>query len=293
MMAGILGWRIPHLALFVPLVALIALTSSLGLTSPKHAEALDSEEQRFLATINDYRAQNGLGPLAINDNLNNIARWMANDMGAHNYFSHTDSLGRDPFARMDQMGYAYNTWRGENLVAGTETSDYAFQMWRTSPGHNANMLGEHYTVIGIARVYYDSSTYGWYWATEFGGESGAAPPPVQTSAPTPPPYVPPPPAPTAPPAVVQVTAPPVPTVVVTPPPTPSPTPSPAPTPKPTPRPTPRPTLSPGELPVHEQAPWWHALDTVSIDWNLAALARNMERVAPALSAMFRDLLTNS
>ena len=49
------------------------------------------------------------------------------------------------------MGYAVNTWRGENLVAGTETAAYAFQMWKESPGHNANMLGEHYTVIGIAR----------------------------------------------------------------------------------------------------------------------------------------------
>jgi uncharacterized protein YkwD len=281
MMPGTLCRRIPRLALLVPLLALIALSASLGLLTPRQAVALDSEEQAFLTTINDYRAQNGLGPLALNDSLNNIARWMANDMGSNNYFSHTDSLGRDPFARMDQMGYGYNTWRGENLVAGTETSAYAFDMWRTSPGHNENMLGAHYTVIGIARVYYDDSTYGWYWATEFGGESGAPPPPAPTVAPAQPATAPPPPPPAAAPTNPPVTPSPAPTVA----------PTPAPTPSPTPAPTRAPTATPERAVTHHsQVAWWHALDSVSIDWNLAVLARNLASVAPSLERFFQELL---
>jgi uncharacterized protein YkwD len=189
---GVLRWKIPQLALVFSLLVVITVTASTGLLSAKRAEALDSEEQTFLATINAYRAQDGLGPLSENSTLDNDARWMANDMATHNYFSHQDSLGRDPFARMDDLGYGYNTWRGENLVAGTETAAYSFKMWHESPEHNANMLGSHYAVIGIARAYSATSTFGWYWATEFGGEDDSAPPPpAPTAAPEPaaPPHV--------------------------------------------------------------------------------------------------------
>ena len=101
---GVLRWKIPVPVLAVPLLLLMVVTTSTGLLSPKRAEALDSEEQTFLATINDYRAQNGLGPLSENATLDNDARWMANDMATNNYFAHQDSLGRDPFARMDDHG---------------------------------------------------------------------------------------------------------------------------------------------------------------------------------------------
>lgn len=222
---GVLRWKIPQLALILPLLVVIAVTASTGLLTSKRAEALDSEEQTFLATINDYRAQNGLGPLSENSTLDNDARWMANDMATHNYFSHEDSLGRDPFARMDDLGYAYNTWRGENLVAGTETAAYSFQMWHESPEHNANMLGSHYTVIGIARAYSATSTFGWYWATEFGGEDDSAPPPPAPTA-APEPAAPPP---VAPPQIIEPVITPAP-VVQPAPATPSPTPSSPPTP---------------------------------------------------------------
>jgi hypothetical protein len=207
----------------------IAITSLTGMLTPRTAEALDGEEQTFLATINSYRSQHGLGPLTESPALDGVASWMAHDMASHNYFSHEDSLGRDPFDRMDQMGYGYNTWRGENLVAGTEPSSEAFRMWSESPPHNENMLGEHYTVIGIARAYDASSTFGWYWATEFGGENDAAPPPPPAPAPDPQPAPAPDPAP-APQPVQQ----PAPTAeqFVPPPAAPTLTPEPAPTPAP-------------------------------------------------------------
>ncbi|HEY5626052.1 MAG TPA: CAP domain-containing protein, partial [Dehalococcoidia bacterium] len=134
----------------IPLLAVLAAVALVTLDT-RAAEALDSEEQAFLNIINDYRAAKGLGTLALDPKLNDVARWMADDMASNDFFSHTDSLGRDPFVRMDQIGYAYNTWRGENLVAGTEGAQASFEMWTGSPGHNANMLGENYTVIGIAR----------------------------------------------------------------------------------------------------------------------------------------------
>lgn len=146
-------------------------------------EALDSEEMAFLAIINNYRAQNGLGSLTISTNLNRASAWMVQDLATNNYFSHTDSLGRSPYQRAIDCGYP--TGAGENLAAGTihDTAAEAFELWRTSPGHNANMLGTHYQQIGIARYFKSGSQYGWYWATDFGsandGTGGNPPTPTQ------------------------------------------------------------------------------------------------------------------
>ncbi|MEO6397635.1 MAG: CAP domain-containing protein [Tepidiformaceae bacterium] len=148
--------------------------------------SIDGEETAFLGLINQYRAQNGLGALTLSSNLNRAASWMVVDLANNNYFSHTDSLGRAPSTRSVDCGYPNGA--GENLAAGTvrDTAQEAFDAWKASSGHNANMLTSYYQQIGIARFYSGSSTYGWYWATEFGtvddGTSGSVgsgtPPPV-------------------------------------------------------------------------------------------------------------------
>lgn len=248
----------------IPVLAALAF-AALFTVDTRAAKALDSEEQTFLSIINNYRAANGLGTLAIDPQLNEVALWMANDMASNDYFSHTDSLGRDPFQRMDQMGYTYNTWRGENLVAGTEGAQASFEMWTGSPGHNANMLGEHYTVIGIARKFNQSSSFGWYWATEFGGQTAPLPPP-----PAPPPTAKPQPIPTAAPQVQDPVKPP--------PPAPTKTPVPAPVkivdkiqedePVKTPVKTPTPEIK-AAAPLDSSASWWRSLKTVSDRWDAA------------------------
>ena len=131
------------------------------------------ETEQFLSVINEYRELRDLGALTIDPSLTKVAEWMANDMATKNYFSHTDSLGRDSFRRMSDMGYDFNVWKGENLLAGAAMAQEAFTLWKNSPGHNANMLNPNFTVIGIARAYNATLFYGWYWATEFGGVSSS------------------------------------------------------------------------------------------------------------------------
>ena len=46
----------------------------------------------------------------------------------------------------------------------------AFEAWRTSPGHDVNMLDAKQKVIGIARIHDPDSYYGWYWTTDFVSE---------------------------------------------------------------------------------------------------------------------------
>jgi uncharacterized protein YkwD len=131
--------------------------------------ALDSEELAFLKLINDYRAQNGLSALQVSVALTKASDWMSTDMATTSHFSHTDTLGRDPSARMELFGYDTSTYWGENIAAGNSTAQATFTQWKNSAGHNANMLGASFKVIGIARAQGPSSTYGWYWTTDFGG----------------------------------------------------------------------------------------------------------------------------
>ena len=185
-----------------------------------------------MVLLNDYRAQNALGPLSLDSSIQAAAEWMSTDMGENDYFGHTDSLGGSPWDRMCNFGYCYNTWKGENIAAGYTTGQAVFDAWKSSPGHNSNMLSENYVVMGIARVYTAGSTYGYYWTNDFGGYlAEPSPPPAPTDTPSPAPS-------------------PAPTATVTPSPTPSlPTPSSPPaTPTLTPTPTPTPTESPSPTP---------------------------------------------
>ncbi len=239
--------RLRKAAFLGPLaVAAIALILA---GSPRPAAALDSEETAVLDLINQYRSANGLGTVSLNGALNNAARWMSDDMANNNYFSHTDSLGRDPFVRLGDFGYTYNTWKGENLAAGIDSAQEAFDLWKGSPGHNANMLNPNFKVIGIARAYSASSTFGWYWSTDFGGQEDVAPPPAPPPTPVP-----------APPAAIPVQ--PVPAT----PETPAPTPAPTPVPTEQPTDTPAPTKAPRWQDIAtEVRPWWDRLTVVGQD----------------------------
>jgi uncharacterized protein YkwD len=132
--------------------------------------SLDAEETELLRLINQYRQEHGVGPLTLNTNLVAAADWLSKDSAAKNYTSHIDSLGRDPYQRMDAFGYTDTTWRGENIVAGFGTAAEAFAWWKASPSHNENMLRSIYVVIGIGRAYNAGSQYGWYWTTDFGAK---------------------------------------------------------------------------------------------------------------------------
>ena len=148
--------------LLLPLLTIIVISIQ------AQAQSVDDTERTMVGLINDYRAQNGLKQLKISISLTRAAEWMSGDMASKNYFSHTDSQGRDPFVRMTAFGYSYQTGRGENLAAGYDDAVRTFNQWKTSPGHNAVMLNGNYSVIGISRVYGASSTYKWYWTTDFG-----------------------------------------------------------------------------------------------------------------------------
>lgn len=134
------------------------------------AVCLNATEQAFLNLLNQYRVQNGVGPLAVSATLNTAAYNHSRDMSDNNYFSHNSPNGDTPWDRMADAGYDYNTYKGENIARGYASAQAVFDGWRNSPGHNANMLNPNFNVIGIGYV-----SDGHYWTTDFGGHVDAPP----------------------------------------------------------------------------------------------------------------------
>ena len=157
----------------------------------------DTPEQEFLTLINNYRAANGRGTLSMGQRIGAAAQHHSADMANRNYLNHT-TLGTSegPRERMVAHGYPANTtYWGENIYAGygvqngvdLSSAQGAFNWWKNSPGHNANMLNPNYRVIGIDRTSNPNSQYRNYWTTDFGGVSdqaatrcGSTPPPPST-----------------------------------------------------------------------------------------------------------------
>jgi uncharacterized protein YkwD len=138
---------------------------------------LDAEETAFLGLINQYRADNGKGPLTACTSLNRAAQGHSEDMRDQNYFDHTGLDGSSPWGRSCdacyELGCGPSTAMAENIAAGNSGASATFNQWKNSPGHNANMLGGSFTVIGIGRAT-GGGQYGVYWTNVFGGASEAS-----------------------------------------------------------------------------------------------------------------------
>ena len=135
------------------------------------AGVLDPEELIFLSALNSYRAGKGLPKLKVSIALTKASQSHSADLAATGTFSHNSSDGTS-FADRVKRFYGCNCYLGENIAMGTQLGGQkAFDMWKASPGHDANMLGTNYRVVGIARVANASGAY--YWTTDFGSEVDA------------------------------------------------------------------------------------------------------------------------
>ncbi|MGC4189885.1 MAG: CAP domain-containing protein [Thermomicrobiales bacterium] len=127
----------------------------------------------FLKLINDYRQANNLDPLTASPTLGAAALAHSQDMATQDYSSHTGKDGSSPQDRMQAAGYDTNqaNFTGENIYwggAGLDTPQAAFDWWRNSPGHNANMLSPNFKAIGIG-VASNAAIGETHWTTTFGG----------------------------------------------------------------------------------------------------------------------------
>jgi uncharacterized protein YkwD len=115
---------------------------------------VDSETAR--AMISAYRRNQGLGIVALDPDLQAIARDQAEAMAASGKPTSADTLK----AKLRSAGYAQP---GANVSAGYHTLPEAFSGWRESPQHNRVLLDPKAARLGIATAYAPGSKYKVYW----------------------------------------------------------------------------------------------------------------------------------
>ena len=127
---------------------------------------LTADEREVFHLINQKRTAQGLPALAIDGELQNVARIKAQDMVNNGYFSHTSPTYGSPFDMMKKFGITYKA-AGEN-IAGNSSNTAAVEAWMNSEGHRANILSNSFNYTGVAVV--NSPTYGKVYVQMFIGK---------------------------------------------------------------------------------------------------------------------------
>ncbi|MFL6333586.1 MAG: CvpA family protein [Pyrinomonadaceae bacterium] len=107
-------------------------------------------EAQMLELVNQERVAAGLGALAPDPELTEVARAHSADMFARGYFAHVSPDGLDPFDRMRRAGITFRA-AGENLALAP-TVRVAHTGLMNSPGHRANILRPSFGRLGIGIV---------------------------------------------------------------------------------------------------------------------------------------------
>lgn len=110
--------------------------------------------------INAQRAEYGLSPLTVDDNVTEVALAHSMDMAKYDYIDHTSPEGLSPFDRLDMAGIYYMS-AAENIGSGFLTAEDVVKSWMNSPAHKENILNAEFTHIGVG--YYAGGSNGTYW----------------------------------------------------------------------------------------------------------------------------------
>lgn len=142
----------------IPVIALlfiVFLLSQNGIhtsTSPQilgYASQISTSE--VIKLTNDRRAENGLGKVVENSDLDRAAKAKGLDMLAKGYWAHVSPDGTQPWDFFKSVGYKYR-YAGENLARDFSNPSSAVDAWMASPSHRENMLSPRYKEIGVAVV---------------------------------------------------------------------------------------------------------------------------------------------
>lgn len=153
------------------LAAILSLTLGALLVRPESADAAlwtpNASECAFLSAINLYRKSNGVPAVALSRSLSMAADNHSAYMAKTDDIDH--SLGNVSWSQnILNYGYPSGYGIGENVLAGRSSAGGALTLWKSSPGHNKNMLNKSWKAIGIGREVNLKGRYDYYWTTTFG-----------------------------------------------------------------------------------------------------------------------------
>jgi len=139
----------------------VAMIAALALSVPASAEDLAAAAQ---AAISQYRAEHGLPPVTVDPKLMALAAEQARAMAQAGVLDH--DLGRPFQARVASY---HPDIAVENIAAGTRTFASTLDMWKHSPGHDANLRRAGVTRFGIASAPAPQSHYKVFWSLVMAG----------------------------------------------------------------------------------------------------------------------------
>jgi uncharacterized protein YkwD len=101
-------------------------------------------ESKLLDHINQYRAGNGLNPLRVDKALQGLAKNHSRQMDRENYLSHDAFHERVIRSRRSRCV--------ENVGWNSPTPEDQLRAWKTSEGHNSNLLNKKIKSAGISKI---------------------------------------------------------------------------------------------------------------------------------------------
>lgn len=107
--------------------------------------------QGVLDETNRARYDNDLPSLAFSSLLTHAAQAKAEDLCAHNYWSHVSPNGVEPWKFIKAAGYDY-WFAGENLGRDFYDAKALVNSWLASPAHKENIVGSNFKEMGIAMI---------------------------------------------------------------------------------------------------------------------------------------------
>ena len=156
-------------------VSLFVLCIGMQMFQVPQVSGQASVESDFMSLLNAERATLEKSPLTVNSQLSTAAYLHSKDMAELGYFNHTSLDGRTFDQRIVAAGYTNFSSLAENIAYASGSPDAArvYGMWKNSPGHYANMMGD-FTDAGLG-VYTKSGVT--YYTLDL-GKSRAAPPQI-------------------------------------------------------------------------------------------------------------------
>ena len=124
----------------------LAGAALIGLFFPLVSLAYSPKE--VVQATNTYRTEHSLAPLNVNNRLQVVAQFLAQDMANKATWSHNSNLGQTPWFWLDVVGYKYK-YAGQNLARKFTTTEENMRSWIESPTHNSNLLFKSFQETGV------------------------------------------------------------------------------------------------------------------------------------------------
>lgn len=128
---------------------------------------------RAIALINQHRKAKGRPPLTVDPALSAIAAETARELARRNTLRTEMHTSKGIADRLEKANYSASR-AAENLGAGYPTLVLAVEGWKSSSGHNKNLLNRELTHAGIGLALTDKGDYHSFWVLILATPDGAA-----------------------------------------------------------------------------------------------------------------------